>query len=370
MEKKAVSRVLQVEFIWWGGHKPVRELCNKTRIARLTEEEWRALHEGERNDVGDPRIDPSQVDQWTFDGSSTYQALGRDSDLYLKPIYATWDPVRGKPNILVAAEVLMPDRKTPHESDTRHKLASAVAEYGAQEPLAGIEQEYTLFIDSDDGHLVPLAWGKRDRQPEKQGRYYCGTGADRAYGREVVETHTKWAIDAGLQIDGTNAEVMPGQWEFQLGPLPPLELCDQMMVMQWLLHLAGEKHGITISFAPKPVKNYNGAGAHTNFSVAAMRGSDGEQAVQSACSALERDFEKILPLTGHGNQKRLTGAHETCAYGEFKAKERDRGASVRIPAVTSPNARRIEFRTVAANADYYQVLWAMLESICGGGFKG
>lgn len=66
-------------------------------------------------------------------------------------------------------------------------------------------------------------------------------------------------VTAGLGISGINAEVMPGQWEFQIGPVGPLEVGDEVMLARWLLHRLGESYGIVSTFNPKPVKgDWNG----------------------------------------------------------------------------------------------------------------
>jgi len=48
------------------------------------------------------------------------------------------------------------------------------------------------------------------------GPYYCGVGADRVFGRDILEAHYRACLYAGINISGTNAEVMPAQWEFQV----------------------------------------------------------------------------------------------------------------------------------------------------------
>ena len=44
-----------------------------------------------------------------------------------------------------------------------------------------------------------------------KGPYYCGVGADKAWGRDIVNAHYKACLYAGIQISGINGEVMPGQ---------------------------------------------------------------------------------------------------------------------------------------------------------------
>lgn len=55
------------------------------------------------------------------------------------------------------------------------------------------------------------------------GPYYCGVGADKVYGRDIVESHYKACLYAGVKICGTNAEVMPSQ-VCEDGPRQPIRV--------------------------------------------------------------------------------------------------------------------------------------------------
>ena len=71
-----------------------------------------------------------------------------------------------------------------------------------------------------------------------QGPFYCGVGTEKVYGRDIVEDHMEMCLMAGITLSGINAEVMLGQWEYQVGPLPALEVGDQLWVERWLLELS------------------------------------------------------------------------------------------------------------------------------------
>ena len=332
---------IRAEYIWTDGHLPTAKLRSKTKI------------------VDGPIKKVSELPEWGFDGSSTEQAEGHFSDCLLRPVRLALDPIRGGDNILVMCEVFNADG-TVHESNARAALRVLAEKHADQEAWFGIEQEYTFF----DG-IKPLGWPDNGF-PAPQGGYYCGVGSDEVYGRDIVEDHMEACLLAGIEMSGINAEVMPGQWEFQISPVGPLEVADEVWLARWLLYRIGEDYGVSATLHPKPVKgDWNGAGAHTNFSTKAMREPGGLAVIEEACKKLGKTHEKHIVQYGAYNEERLTGLHETCSMQDFKYGVSDRGASIRIPMQTANDGYGyLEDRRPSANMDPYKVCAALMETVC------
>lgn len=199
---------------------------------------------------------------WNFDGSSTSQAEGTNSDVYLYPVAMYRDPFRLGNNKLVLCETYDHNKKAT-ESNHRSSCNEAMERCKDQKPWFGIEQEYILF---DKEALRPFGWPK-DEDPKPQGPYYCGIGANKVNGRNIVEDHYRACLYSGVKIAGTNAEVMPSQWEFQVGPCKGITMGDDLWMARFMLHRVAEDYGVVASLDPKPIDgNWTGSGAHTNFS--------------------------------------------------------------------------------------------------------
>ena len=258
---------VKAEYIWIDGHKPTAKLRSKTKV-----------FEGPVKSLDD-------IPMWGFDGSSTMQAEGSDSDCMLKPVYYLPDPIRGGDDILVMNEVRKPDGSI-HESNTRARLVEIAEKHKDEDAWFGIEQEYTFFKGRS-----PLGW-PNGGYPAPQGPFYCGVGADEVFGRDIVEDHMDICLQAGIQISGINAEVMPGQWEFQVGTLGPLEVSDQLWIARWILYRIAENYGVNATLHPKPVKgDWNGAGAHANFSTKSMQNLNVEVKISKnfRCAGLQKN---------------------------------------------------------------------------------
>jgi glutamine synthetase len=326
----------KAEYIWIDGTEPTAKLRSKTKILQ----------------------DGAGLPIWGFDGSSTNQAPGEQSDCVLQPVFSCPDPIRGGDDVLVLAEVLLTDM-TPHPSNTRAACAAMADKFKDQEPIFGIEQEYTFFKEGR-----PLGFPAGGGFPPPQGGYYCGVGADEVYGRDVAEAHLEACLDAGLHLSGINAEVMPGQWEFQVGPVAAPQVADELWVARWLLYRIAEDFDVAATLDPKPVKgDWNGAGAHTNFSTAKMR--EDYDAIITACEALGPRAALHVENYGADIEHRLTGLHETAPWNEYNYGVSNRGASVRIPwQVEVDKGGYIEDRRPNANCDPYKVTQLIIETVC------
>ncbi|MFT4624123.1 MAG: glutamine synthetase [Myxococcota bacterium] len=331
--------MMRAEYIWIDGTRPTPRLRAKTRVLPA---------------------DTTDFPLWNFDGSSTYQAVGHDSDCGLKPVFSCPDPIRGGTARIVLCEVTNADG-SPHSTNTRALLRAVAETYADEDSWFGIEQEYTMF----EG-MRPMGWPEGG-YPAPQGPFYCGVGADEVFGREIAEQHLEACIEAGLKIYGVNAEVMPGQWEFQIGTAGPIEVSDHLQIARYLLYRIGEEYGVTMKLHPKPVKgDWNGSGGHTNFSTAAMRAPGGMEAILAAMPKFEARHALHIENYGDGIEQRLTGLHETCSYREFKYGNSDRGASIRIPmSVRAEGCGYLEDRRPCANIDPYVVCRLIIETVCG-----
>lgn len=332
---------VKLEYIWLDGCKLTQSLRSKTKVLSKFVPETMRLE---------------NCPDWGFDGSSTEQATGHTSDCLLRPVCMTNDPQR-KNAFLVMCEVFNADG-TPHKSNTR-----ALVEDDSDDYWFGYEQEYFLWNPQTNKPLGFPAQGF----PRPQGPYYCSVGANNAYGRDVVEEHLDACLEAGLNIEGINAEVAPGQWEFQVFGKGAKAAGDQLWLARYLLERIGEKHGVVINWHCKPLgdMDWNGSGMHTNFSNSILRTSGDKKAYDKICSAFKPVVKEHIAVYGADNDRRLTGKHETAAIDQFSYGVSDRGASIRIPMATVNNnwCGWLEDRRPNSAADPYQVASRIIKTL-------
>lgn len=310
-----------------------------------------------RNDVP---TDPADLPDWNYDGSSTGQAPGDDSEVVLKPRAIFKDPFRGEAAILVMCDTYDP---AGNALPTNKRLACDGVMTKAKDlkPWFGIEQEY--FLEKDGR---PLGFPERG-YPEPQGPYYCGAGGDKAYGRDIADAHWKACLYAGIQISGINGEVAPGQWEFQVGPCEGIKSGDQLWVARYILCRVAEMAGLGVNFEVKPVLgDWNGSGCHTNYSTEPMRQDGGyEKAIIPALELLSKKQKEHMAVYGKGNEARCTGAHETASYDKFSWGVANRGASCRVGHDTAKEGKGyFEDRRPGSNMDPYEVTGLLVSTTC------
>ncbi|KAG0490939.1 hypothetical protein HPP92_007802 [Vanilla planifolia] len=308
-----------------------------------------------------PVVYPHELPKWNYDGSSTGQAPGEDSEVILYPQAIFKDPFRRGENILVMCDCYTPAGE-PIPTNKRYKAAQVFGhpDVVAEEPWYGIEQEYTLL---QTNVKWPLGWPVGGF-PGPQGPYYCSVGADKSFGRDIVDSHYKACLFAGINISGINGEVMPGQWEFQVGPVVGISAGDQLWVARYILERITEIAGVVLSFDPKPIQgDWNGAGAHTNYSTKSMREDGGYDIIKKAIEKLRLRHKEHISSYGEGNERRLTGRHETADIHTFSWGVGNRGASIRVGRETEQNGKGyFEDRRPASNMDPYVVTSMIAET--------
>ena len=324
----------KLEYVWLDGYQPEPMLRSKTKIVET-----------------EPST-PEDCPMWSFDGSSTEQAEGSSSDCLLKPVRLIPDVTRTD-GFLVMTEVLAADGSI-HPSNTRGQFEDD------SDVWFGFEQEYTLMSEG-----LPLGFPSGG-YPGPQGPYYCSVGAENCVGRDIVEEHLDICLEAGLGVTGINAEVMKGQWEYQLFGKGAKRACDDLWLSRYILFRTCEKYNISVSIHPKPVKgDWNGSGMHTNFSNTDIRDKGGEDLIKSICDKFATTHEEHIAVYGSQNDQRLTGLHETQSIDKFSYGTSDRGASIRIPVATVQAGWKgyLEDRRPASHADPYKIAGRILATL-------
>ena len=322
-----------LEYVWLGANN---ELRSKTRV------------------VSEDINFIKQVPSWSFDGSSTEQATGDNSDCILKPVKLYPNPfhvMTVNDYYLVMCEVI----------DNEHNKRSLI-ENDSDDYWFGFEQEYVIWKDGS-----PMGFPSGGKMPKPQGSYYCGVGSENVAGRVIVDEHMQMCLHADIEITGTNAEVMLGQWEYQVFGHGQKESADDLWMSRYILERLAEQYGFEINYEPKPVKgDWNGSGLHTNFSIDSMRRNANMGIYHDIIDKLEKKHNEHIAVYGKDNDQRLTGLHETQSINKFTYGESDRGASIRIPVEVIESdytTGYLEDRRPAANANPYEITKVIIDTI-------
>jgi len=317
--------------------------------------------------------DSIYIPDWNYDGSSTGQSdINGNSEIVLKPCKNYKNPLT--PSIpytnsfLVLCDTWNIDRH-PIASNTRFPALQKFNLNGEiDQPWFGLEQEYYM-VCKDWPDII-----------ESSNLFYCGCSclqlgkntdiSPMKIQRQIVEEHMIACLNANLNISGTNAEVAPNQWEFQIGPCLGIDAADELYVARFLLQRIAEKYGVSICYEPKMNPYLSGSGGHTNFSTIQSRSEGGIQFIYDCMEKLKLKHGEHMLVYGKDNDQRLTGQHETAHFSKFSYGIGTRNTSIRIPTETAQNnCGYFEDRRPGANFDPYLVTSILYETCITGNLR-
>jgi len=335
------EKVIIAEYIWLGGNY---EILSKTRIIRP-----------EQIPTVVKQISYYNIPDWDYDGSSTGQATTEASEVVLKPCAMFRNPLHenNDHSYLILCSTYTPDGQ-PIFNNHRHDASEIFNDDDVldQNIWFGLEFEYMIFGKTTG---KPLEYDGNDLDD-----HYCSINA---LGRVIVDEHMLLCLAAGLRYDGFNAEVVRGQWEYQIFG-ESIMVADHSIVAKYLLERVALKHNSYIVSHPKPFPDKNGQGMHTNCSTKKMREVGGIDEIFKAIKLLELAHDDHMKVYGKDNEQRLTGKHETSNFKKFTSGVADRTASIRIGSRTMKMGYGyFEDRRPASNADPYLVTAKLASTI-------
>jgi glutamine synthetase len=356
-----LSNPVHLTYIWTDGDDNLRQ---KVKLMDLNENMKKNLFAFENYPV------------WNFDGSSTGQSSTYDSEVLISPIKVYPNCLlqknddnsnRFRNSLIILCECRLPDN-SPHPTNYRSKAVSIFNKISSNgnetieqlyKPLYGIEQEF-FVIDRSTNFPV-------DYNPSgEQKKYYCGVDNKL---NNLIDTILFKSLQIGINVVGSNTEVAPGQAEIQLLSYG-IDACDDLLLLRYVIIQIANQYNYDINFHPKVLDgDWNGSGAHVNFSTVFMRDPQTTHNISSydhimhAISQFEQNHQKHIAVYGKDNHKRLTGKHETSDMNTFSYGIANRSASIRIPRETNSNGYGyIEDRRPSSNFNPYLVLPLIFET--------
>ena len=199
-----------------------------------------------------------------------------------------------------------------------------------------------------------------------QGQYYCSVGAKNAFGRDIVEEHLDHCLGAGINVEGINAEVATGQWEFQVFSKGAKDAGDQVWIARYLLERTAEKYVSlstgTVNHWEQPTRMVPDARQLLKWS---FKNCGSKDVYDKVCQAFSPFVKEHIAVYGADDHLRLTGKHETQSIDKFSYGVSDRGASIRIPIATVENGWKgwLEDRRPNSAADPYKVAARIITTV-------
>lgn len=360
-----------LEYVWLDGNNNIRSKTRTIGKEYLIDYNLNKYLNRDLNKIYNDKIFNKAL-QWSYDGSSTGQAPGNNSEILIQPVYIIknnyYNEKFDNNNYFLAFCQTFDYELNPLSNNYYNKLIDYLNKDNEQFPYFGFEQEFFIMqlngLNYSQEINQPVGFNSSDTNGQETQQYYCSNGASNVFERNFVNIVYYNGLKSGLNLSGINAEVAIGQWEIQVGPVEGIEACHQLWLLRFLLIRIAEEYNMNISFHPKPLENWNGSGLHTNYSNYIMRkefASNEEQKkvyqyIVEYIKSLEDSHELAMEIYGEDNNLRMTGECETANFNTFSYGVADRGASIRIPRNVHINKYGyIEDRRPASNADPYNI---------------
>ena len=327
-----------------------------------------------------------------FDGSSIAGWKGiNESDMILMPDdeASVLDPFTDEPTIIVRCGIVEPSTMQGYNRDPR-SIAQRAEDYMrsagiADSALFGPEPEFFVFddvkwkvamegasyaISSDEAAWVSgnsFEEGNTGHRPGVKGGYFPVPPVDSLHDLRAAMCNAM--TDMGLEVEVHHHEVgTAGQCEIGVGPNSAVKKADEVQVLKYCVHNVAHAYGKTATFMPKPVVGDNGSGMHVHMSLS----KDGQNLFtgdtygglsETALYYIGGVIKHARAINAFTNAstnsyKRLVPGFEAPVMLAYSA--RNRSASIRIPYVNSPKARRIEVRFPDPAANPYLAFAALM----------
>ena len=326
-----------------------------------------------------------------FDGSSIsgWKAIN-ESDMKLRPDLKTAyiDPFYQQTTLFLFCDVVSPDTNEPYNRDPRSISKKALAYVSASgvgdTAYFGPEAEFFIFDDvrwsiaSDntgyafDSTELPqnsakvYPEGNMGHRPGPKGGYFPVNPVDSA--QDLRGEMLAVMGELGLEPEKHHHEVAPAQHELGLKFSDLLTMADRLQLYKYVIHNVAHAYGKTATFMAKPMFGDNGSGMHVHQSIwkagKPLFAGDKYAGLSDYClwyiGGIIKHAKAINAFSNSttNSYKRLVPGYE--APVKLAYSSRNRSASIRIPWVSSPKAKRIEARFPDPMGNPYLTFTALL----------
>jgi len=326
-----------------------------------------------------------------FDGSSIagWKAIN-ESDMVLMPDTASAmiDPFFEAKTLSINCDILEPSTMQPYNRDPRTTAKAAEAYLKASgigdTAFFGPEAEFFVFddvristdqnsigfrLDSGEGPYnldTQMDGGNLGHRPRAKGGYFPVPPVDSE--QDMRSDMLRYMRQLGLRPEKHHHEVAPSQHELGMRFNTLTEMADNMQAYKYIVQQVAHTYGKTATFMPKPVYNDNGSGMHVHQSIwkdeQPVFAGDAYAGLSETClyyiGGIIKHAKAINAFANAttNSYKRLVPGFEAPVLLAYSA--RNRSASIRVPWVSSPKAKRIETRFPDAAGNPYYTFAALL----------